>query len=237
MGLHRQPKIKRYVHGQHYHQQKRFARRSRRIVLLLIIILTGIGGFLVWDALNQTNQSDRPSAPSGTTITSYAPKRNSFKTSYFQFDTGPHWQAITKETTATKYVYRSMRGSLNINQELIIYINTPNPDLTATRVLPVGLSSDGHLASTGDVSEHCKKGFTPGMRRQPTRITFAGVSFVCDPDSSFYNIVVGWKGGSAPFTLNRPAGGTASYGLAYRDVTTADDSSELLKIISTFRPL
>jgi hypothetical protein len=236
------PKLKRkhhktrhYFHDFNYHlHQKKWRRTKRRtfivvglIVILLIIVLA--------DSLLQLIQSAKPSRPTAETSQSYTIPFQTFRTEFFEFQTGKQWQAVTKESTASKYVYRAFNSTF-VEHEITIYVNDKSTaSVEATRVIPVSIQNGKIIASTA--SNHCKEGFPKIPSHFPIPITYDGVTFTCNPDSNNYVAIIGKTGGNTEITLKRPSGASITYGFVYRALQSAPDDGQARKILQSFKPL
>jgi len=183
--------------------------------------------------LRSREESNTPSANTQVTTSTVAPSVQIFRTSHFQFQAGKSWSEIAGETTKNKYVYRNFQSTL-IRHELNIYVNPETIPPEPTYVLPVTVSDKSRLQAT-DISEHCVKGVPSSAPKDPQKITFASVSFICSPDSASYIVIVGEQGADPILTMRRPNGQQADYIIVYRDVTAKPDASELLSIVESFQ--
>lgn len=101
-------------------------------------------------------------------------------------------------------------------------------------MLPVEVGPIRQLVP-GQISENCRKAVPPGNKAVKLTVTMNGVKFLCHPDSNSYIVAVGLKDGESPMKLRRPDGGTATYGIIYRNVTANPDIHDLQEILNTFQ--
>jgi len=226
----------RYYHHEvnHYRQTKKWKRKRKLItaIVSLVVILLII---VVVDSLLQYLESNRSSKFTAKTSEAYTIPVKTFTTQFFQFQAGLQWQPILKETTATKYVYRAVNGGY-VEHEFTVYVNDKTPaSFEATRTLPVTISSD--KVSPKFISNHCKEGFPKIASHFPRTITYSGVQFTCNPDSNNYDVVAGVSGGNTNIVLNRPKGGSITFGFTYRNLMGAADGAEARKILNSFKTL
>lgn len=221
----------RYYHQLNYRQRRKFLRRIR-LLALLVIICAVIGAGLVFNDNRSRSVSNTPEQTTSQVTTSYfAPSIQIFRTGYFQFQANSSWSQASPESSDSKFVYRSMRGTL-IDHELIIYVNRKPDEKSVTRVLPVNLKKNSELVPL-TISENC------GKTLQPTAPVVPGVvdrvSLDCAPNDPRYVVAAGLVGGSTKLTLERPGGGSAVYSIYYSNLTANPEGSQFVEIAGTFQ--
>lgn len=225
--------MRHYYHQANYHRAQRYLKRFKRVLaaLLLVIILIGVG-FGVDYAVQNIKEDDQKTI---TTATSgyYSAPLQIFRTPFFQFQTDDSWNEVTSESRPNTYVYRSLRDKF-VEHELTIYVNLPKPDIAATRVLPVNITSGGELLPL-KISEHCSAAFKPGETKSIKTIQMDGVIFKCDPHDSTYKVLVGLQHGSTQLALKRPDSSEATFTIVYSNITALPEGSQLEQITQTFQ--
>lgn len=199
----------------------------------LIAVIVIIGLFVLVDSMRERNLADAPSDPTAATSANFSPTTQIFNNQYFQFQTDSSWKQVPAETTSTRFVYRSFRGTL-VEHELYIYVNDQAPVADTTRVLPVEIGPNSQLIAS-KISDHCKTALPPNSPLKIQNMKLSDVEFMCNPDATNYSVSVGLKGGSAPMKIMRPNGTVATYGIIYRNVTATPGDQELQEIISAFQ--
>jgi hypothetical protein len=163
-----------------------------------------------------------------------------YRTEFFQFQAPSEWVLISSESTDKKFVYLK-KSETQISQKLEIYVDRPKIDKEAdfklTRVLPVETSSLGTITKQSTVSSHCKESFPDDGNRDARRVTHADVSFVCNPDSAQYTVLVGEAGGSEQLSFVMNNGREINVVMVYSDLTAYPGTGDLLNIVSSFSVL
>lgn len=218
-----------------YSQQFNYRRRKRYLRLvwsLAVLLLAVIIASLIYLYYQATKDDQNNKATSGQTTKYLAPSVRVFDTSYFHFQTNNTWAEIPAETTPNKFVYRSIRAGL-VEHELVIYVDQLPNNLFANRVLPV--SQDGnHKLSPITVSEHCIKA-AGGSQAMPMEVVVEQVKMLCKSDTTNYTVLLGLVNGSTAMSLARPDGSKKNYTIAYADLRSIYDPTELIQIIDSFQ--
>lgn len=213
-------------------RQKRFIRRFKKLLWFLLCILILVGAVVAFDALRQTTEDNTETgAPSTTTI---RPSIREFDSEYFTFTAPPSWTNVASESTAQKFVYRSLRGQL-VEQELTVYVNEQSADLSATRVLPVRIE-EGKRLIPSEVSDHCNTASALKKANAPMPVTIGQVSMLCRLDDTNYLVVIGEKGGNTDIKLTG-ASKTTTFHFMYRNSTFTPDTTQLIDILNSFTPI
>lgn len=223
---------------EHYYQFDRHPRRKpfKRLKWFLTGLIIAVPIALVILFFTSSIFIERDSQPvtSGVQTIVQAPSIRVFRTPYFQFQTGNTWAEDAKETSGTKFVYRSYKGPL-IEHDLTIYVNPSVQDFDSTRVQPVITKQDGTFDPAEGISEHCDTFLPDGQKDRAQVITYKDVTFLCDADDTIYDVLVGNAGGTPLMDLIRPDGSTASYVIQYRDLTAEPSGRELKEIVRSFQ--
>lgn len=209
---------------------KRFAQATTALVLLLGLVI-GID----W-LINRLNTETQVSVESTATVQSS--NINIFRTPYFQFQADRTWREVTSESSAKKYVYRSLDGLL-VQHELIVEVNGSTDVVldneATTRVYPVEIKNN-NLSPISTVSPHCRELTTIEGDREQQFVEFEEVTFPCNPDASGYVVTIGQSGGE--HFIEKPTfDGVRSYKITYRDSTFSPSGRPLPNIIRTFQLL
>lgn len=218
-----------YSQKLNYRRRKRYLRLAWSLAVLVLIAL--IAG-LLYLYHQATKEDQNNNTTSGQTTKYLAPSIRVFDTSYFHFQTNNTWAEIPAETTANKFVYRSIRAGL-VEHEIVIYVNQVPPDLAVNRVLPVVQKEDFSL-SPFITSEHCINS-VGGPRAMPFEVVVDRVKMPCKADSTNYTVLVGLIDGSTTMSLARPDGSKATYIIHYADVRAISGRGELAQIIDKFQ--
>jgi hypothetical protein len=223
----------RYYYGVNIHPHAKYKRRIRKSIVIVLLITIVIVSYLVYDSWRQGQKAQLPSDVSTETSATYTPSIKVHRTAYFQFQTDQTWSHVVNESTANKFVYRSLRSKL-VEHDLTIYINQPDINPEASRVLPVELQSTGALTS-GFTSDVCRKSLPPSAKQLSQLVVIKEVSFMCDYDAADYSVVVGIRGQKVPFTLSRPDGTTTTYAILYHNLKAVWDDAQLRQIVDSFQ--
>lgn len=221
----------RYHYQLDHHHQKKFLRRTSWFLIFVVVCIVIFAGYAYVDGLNESTSNTEEKTTSGESSGYFAPTVSIIRSPYFQFQANKSWSQATSDSTANKFVYRSLRGSL-IERELTIYVND-SPSLYATRVLPVNLKGTAELLPQ-PVSAHCGEKY-PTKQQSVQSVSLERVTFNCKGDSTAYTVFVGLVGGDTKITLTRPDGQMATYTIFYSDVTATPTATHLSEIISTFQ--
>ncbi len=222
---------------QHYRKLRR-AKFLWRGFFALVVLFVGVIGWLVADYIlhadqrNQTTVSVEGSKVQGLDV-------SAFRTDYYYFQASTEWRELVDDGLEDGYTYIKSDGDL-ITQRLQVYVNRSglekDQDLKITNVLPLDVEAD-HFANFGSVSEHCDKGWTNALNRDPARINFEKVSFVCAPTSQQYNVIFGERGGDENITVQKSSGETAEITIIYSDLTAYPSSGDIYNIAKRFQIL
>lgn len=228
------PKTMRYYYHQaNYHRSQRFTRRLKHLVIgtsLLVFLSAAVIGFdYVWENLEQSGQKTVTTATSGY----YSAPVKVFRSPFFQFQTDNSWSEVTNESQPNVYLYRRARQQF-IDHELIIYVNKPQPNLTATRVLPVNLTSSGELLPL-KVSKHCSETFKDKEPKSIKIVAVEDVRVLCDPHDPAYNVMLGVQEGGTELKLPRPDKSTVTLIIVYKNLTALPEGSQIEQIAETFQ--
>jgi hypothetical protein len=232
----KQKTVPHYYYDVNFHHRDRKWRRAKRRLYIFVVLVIVVFVVVLVDIVLGLIRSSKPTQPTSETSQSYILALQTFRTPFFEFKAGKDWQAIAKESTATKYVYRSLNGNF-VKHEITVYVNDKTAATTeATRVIPVSISVAGKIMPEV-ASNHCKEGFPKITAHFPIPITYDGVTFTCNPDSNNYVAVVGKTGGNTEIMLKRPGGSMTTYGFIYRALQSTPDDGQARKILESFKPL
>lgn len=200
------------------------------MVVFLIVIIVGIAIKIESMLNNDRNTTD--ATTSAVTTSYFAPSTQIFRTPYFQFQANKTWAEVPSESSANKFVYRSLRSNL-IEHELTIYTDAPPANIGATHVMPVKKSNNNTELIPGTVSKHCREG--NNMTASDQMVKVSGIEMLCDVDNTQYKVVVGEKGSGTVITLTRPNKSKQNYAIYYSNVTARPEASQLIEILSSFQ--
>lgn len=218
-----------------YSQKLNYRRRKRYLRLawsLTVLVLIALVAGLIYLYYQSAKEDQNNNATSGQTTKYLAPSVRVFDTPYFHFQTNDTWAEIPAETTANKFVYRSIRAGL-VEHELVIYVDQIPSNLVGNRVLPVSQDS-GHKLSPITVSEHCIKA-AGGSKAMPVEVVVEQVKMPCKSDTTNYAVLLGRINGSTVMDLTRPDGSKKNYTITYADLRSLYDPTELIQIIDGFQ--
>lgn len=212
-----------------YKKLKRPKKAALIIGTLLLVAALLYGAVKIY-SLAATSGQPLPTT-SKKTSSYYKNTNKSYETKYFSFSARPSWQAVPAETTDNKFVYRNYSNKL-VLEELVFYANNI-PSLKANRILPVAISS-GRLAAETP-SPHCKESLPGQKASRPVEINLDGVAFVCDSDSTKYEVLIGARGGGTVLSLPSPGGSELKLAIYYRDDRAQADPSQLLTVVNSLQ--
>lgn len=229
-----------YRHNDNLHRHKAREQRFRRVTFFFVMavsIITVVIG-VDWVIGRLSNSNTVVSRENNTSVQSA--NVSVYRTEYFQFQAPESWVAVASETTSNKFVYVKNTGNL-VTQKFTVFVNRPETnreaDYNLTRVVPISIGAKGEFERVGDVSTHCDESFPKDGNRDPRRIVHDGISFVCNPDSQQYNIVVGLFEGTEQITATLHNGKEVKLFLVYSDLTAYPSSGDIYNIIESFSTL
>jgi len=200
------------------------------MVVFFAVIAVGVA--IKIEAMINNDKNTTDATTSAVTTSYFAPSTQIFRTPYFQFQANKTWAEVPSESTANKFVYRSLRSNL-IEHELTIYTNSPPTNLAATHVLPVKPSNANTELIPGTVSKHCREG--NNMTASDQMVNVDGIQMLCDVDNTQYKVIAGVKDAGTVITLTRPNKSKQSYTIYYTNVTARPEASQLIEILNSFQ--
>ena len=224
-----------YSNRLNYRDRRLLLVKLRVVYLLIALILIGAIIYFVINYFRDKNNEISQKATSQETSSFIAPSVGIFKTPYYQFQATKDWVEVPNESTATKFVYRSIKNNI-IGHQLDIYVNEIPANLEATRTLPVSFVTNSTELNPSTVSEHCIKALDGKSNQNPIRVNFANVKFNCDSDSTkTYSILVGQIGDDSVLNMIRPDGTTVAFTIFYNNLQAIPEPNELVQITKTFQ--
>lgn len=220
-----------YYHLTNYHHRSRHIKHVKFMVFAVVFMVFVAVIVIAFDLLSLREASSPPASPQSSLV-EQAPI-TIFRTEFFQFQAGSKWVAIATASKEGKYVYRNLDHT-SIQQELNIYVNKTPDELTATYVVPVIASLEGHITAS-ELSPHCKNGLPANAKLNPTSITYQKTTFNCIPDGTDYRVLASMEGGTPILKLKRPNGSEASYILYFHDVTVNPSPDQFRQILNSFQ--
>lgn len=217
-----------------YKERKRFILKVRLVLSLFLVVM--IAGSLLFylQYVREDNPNTPESTTSETTTSIVAPSVSIFKTPYFQFQAPNSWVEVPNESSASKFVYRSLRSNL-IEHELVIYASQIPANLESNRVLPVLFKTNNTELEPLTVSDHCLKAIGGNPSINSADIVLNGVRIKCDSDSTNYTVLVGLKDDDTVLNMIRPDGTSSGYAIYYTNLRASPDAIELSQIVETFQ--
>ncbi len=224
-----------YYQNSSFRHHKRLFRKLFYKVLVFTLTVLIVGITLFYITWRGRRPATSPDPPISELTEQYQASKETFSTQYFQLKANLSWKQVQNETTANKFVYRSLKDSL-IEHELVVSINDGNSTtpVATTHILPVEIGLNRQIVAD-KVSDRCRKSLPSNNQKSEAMVTVNEVLFLCNPDDVSYIVAVGLKGAAAPMQLTRPSGKVTTYGIIYRNLTTNPDDKELQEILNTFQ--
>jgi len=223
-----------YYHKTNYHERQRHIIWVKRIIFLFVLIILAGVALIAYDIFHQKYKKYQPVSQLTTVV--QQPPINVIRTQYYQFQAAPTWVEVANETSNNKFVYRNFKG-LDLQQELDIWVNVSQPadhTLIPEYIVPVKVKPDGSFV-VSPVSDLCKNALPPTWtKRDPVRLTYKDVTFLCNVDGTEFTAQAGAINGSEVIKMNRPDGSTATYTIVFRDLTISPNFQFFQNILSTF---
>jgi hypothetical protein len=170
-----------YHYDENIHRNLRKRRRFKVAVWALAGTLVVAVLLIIWDGLRSdttvTNQT--PPQTRGATF-----EQAVFDEEHFKLTADSTWQKI-ESREQTPYHYQSYEDGL-AKRDLRIYVNNLPSEFPVTLVLPIEI--DGSKVIPLTVSPRCSALVKDKKSRRDQTTQWAGVSFLCDPDSPQYII-------------------------------------------------
>ena len=223
-----------YNNHLNYRDRRRYLFKVRIIMLFIFLSLSAIIGFIYYSVIRDESSNTAASTTSQATSSYFAPSINIFRTPYYQFQADDTWAEVANESTANKFVYRSLRQNL-IEHELVVYVDQIPANLEANRVLPVALVSGETELAPSSVSGHCSSVINPSVRSSRQEVVIEGVRINCDADSTDYSVFAGVTGGDIRVPLKRTTGVEARYTLIYKNLKATQDANQFSDILASFQ--
>lgn len=223
----------------HKHQKKE---KKVRVVAFAFTAIVLIAVLVISVDWLLTQFSDSNTVVSRENITSVQSANVSvYRSEYFQFQAPEDWVFVSSQSTDKKFVYVKNSGKLIVSK-FVVYIDRPETDREAdfktTKVLPVEKGVLNNFANVGVVSSHCNESWpADSLSGDPARITHENVSFVCTPDSTQYNVVIGEIDGDEDIEVDLTNGDKITLTMSYSDLTAYPNPGDIYNIISSFNTL
>lgn len=227
-----------YQHHVNTHHRFKRAKRVRLVAVFASIITIVSVGIVGSDWLiAKLNANDTYVSKENVTSVQSA-NVSVYRSEYFQFQAPDSWVAVAAQSSEKKFVYVKNKGAL-VTQRLVVYIDRPltdtERDVAITNVLPVEVTEAGGFANIGEVSAQCRDGWPDEeVKGNPMRITFEKVSFVCNPGSQEYNVVVGEYDGDELIEATLDDGRKVGITIVFSDLTAYPGPGDLYNIITSF---
>ncbi len=221
-----------YNNHLNYRKRQKFVFRVRLISTFVVVVAVVIGLTLYINYLRKNNQF-KP-VESGMSSSVMASSINILKSPFFQFQAPQGWVEIPNESTSNKFVYRSIKANLIVN-ELIIYVNQIPANLEANRILPVRMSGTEMSLDPTTVSDHCIKKLGDKSSVNAQDVIINDVRLRCDSDSTNYTVMVGLIGKDTAINIKRPDNTHATYTFYYTNLRAVPDASEFTEMVRSFQ--
>lgn len=223
-----------YTNHVNYRDRRKNLFFIRLFFFVMFIVIACGAAYIYYSIISGKSSNVQQNTTSETTSGYFAPSINVFRSPYFQFQADKTWAEVPTESTANKFVYRSLRQSL-IEHELVIYVDQIPANLEANRVLPVELSAGGGELVPGQVSPHCNTVVNQAIRSPQQDVVISGVRVACDSDSTNYTVFAGISGGDTRIPMKRTTGVDARYTLLYTNLKATQDAGQLSDILTSFQ--
>lgn len=219
-----------YVYRKPVHRP-RYRELRRYLVLLLIIVapIAGVGYFVYSET---HTKSAKP--VSGVTTTVVSSNKESFNGPHFQFQDYGKWVLDKKDSTTTHTIYDKYQGQ-ELQGTLNVYTNNVPADLSlsADRVLPVRIVNGNSFQVTG-VSDPCANQYAPGEVKRVKEMTINNATFLCDPVTSNYTVILSEIGGDYRLHLKTASDQPVQLVITYRNVMLDPTSDSIITIAQSF---
>lgn len=203
------------------------------IAAVLIVLVGGIAYFIYSGTHGKTPAASN-SAVQNTVITT---AMTDYQGPYFKFqDSGDKWVLNQAVSNADKYIYVKYHGENHVAQ-MTIYVNqVPQPlYLSVSRVLPVRIVNDNSFQVTG-VSDDCSYK-EAGQPHHIENVTINGATFLCDPDTPQYTVVLSAVGGDYRLQLKRPDSTPIQFVIVYQYLELTPTPDSIVNIASSFQTI
>lgn len=222
------------------YKYQRPVRRSNlsklRIYISAMVILASIIALISGIIISGLRTKNNPPI-SGVSTTEVSDNKETFINSVFQFSDYGKWVLNKRISTSSHYVYEKYLGQ-ELQGVLNVYVNTPpaEPNVTATRVLPVRLVNDNSFQVTG-VSDPCSNQFAPNEIHRVKEFVINGATMLCDPSSGIYTVVISQIGGDYNIGLKNSHGQSVQFTIIYRNDMASPEPDTITNVANSFKVL
>lgn len=168
-----------YHYDENIHRQLRKKRRRKIAIWALAGTAIVVVILIIWDGLRSdtTVSVTTPPQTQGASV-----QQVIFDEEPFRMTADGTWRKIeTREQT--DYHYQSFDDGLAL-RDLRVYVDTIPPEFAITYVLPIEVDANRVIPLT--ISPRCNSLVEDKKDRRDQLTTWAGVDFLCDPDSTTY---------------------------------------------------
>jgi hypothetical protein len=214
-----------------------FRRRFKFLAIFLAVIIIAAAIFS-YDFYNKKQSPKNP--VSKTTLKNINFEDNEFSTPYFKFRDSEKWNFIASQSSSNKFVFQKyLLNSDLVQHQLIVYVDSTPAynDLASSRVLPVGINSEGNGFIPEKVSDHCGKTYGPGEVHRVLPRQVDGATLLCDPEQGQFRVVISKKGADYNLNLKRSNGAMARYIIIYQNQKLDPDPETIMRIARSFQAL
>lgn len=156
-------------------------------------------------------------------------ERAVFDEPLFRITADTSWRKIESRET-TSFHYQSFRNGLSL-RDLRVYVNNTPEEFPITYVLPIEVSGNKVLPLS--ISPHCKE-IVPNKKSVRDQMTeWAGVNFLCDPDSPLYIVGTSHNKDGYNTRIAGKSGGNRFF-FVYRDFEPVARLNVFANLLSTF---
>ena len=215
-----------YHHDENVYRRASKRRRFKVVVYALIGTLVIVAGIVIFDGLGSDTEitTETTNQTLGGAI-----ERVVFEEELFRITADTTWSKINSRE-ATEYHYQSFSDNL-VRRDLRVYVNNIPAEFPLTYVLPVEVEGN-HLIPLS-ISPPCKAVVPDKKNRRDQVTNWAGVSFLCDPDSTGY--LVGTSHNETGYgTVVTGTLGRNRFFFAYRDLEPEPRFEIFSNLLRTF---
>ncbi len=202
-----------------------------RLIFLIILIAVA-----VWIILSLLSNRSKPAVVESKGSKGFlSDNKQDYTTEYFSFRAAGTWRLQEDSSSAKHFLYVNYRGAV-AEEQLEVYIDVGPPQRATAYVVPVDII-DGSRFSVSPISEQCKVYVLDKNNRSQQNVTYLGTQFLCRPDSTVPDVVVGRKGGDTVLAMKRADGSTRNYFIYYRDSRFTPELDEINELLQSFKAL
>jgi len=190
----------------------RWSRLKIAIISLLLLVLL-ITGYILVDSI-RSKSSITQIQPTTSTLGSLV-EQKIFDEKGFKFIADTTWERIPPvDDRYNAFRYRSITQGL-VKRQFTVYVNSFPGEYPVPYVLPIEIS--GNKLTPLAVSPNCTT-FQPDKKnKRDVQLSWAGVSFLCDPDSGISEVAASHNKTGYKISLSSKSGQNNKFFFVYRD--------------------